>query len=164
MSNVVQLHPAASTTPLAPPPESDRRRVNVGPPRYVGERRRTTSGRTATDALKMSCPHCGCSESAVVRSRGGIEVDQVRRRRECVECGKRFSTHERVDYAQLAREAVGDLPSSATEAERQATWEEVFGLLHGLRRLANDACVANPAVDAQIQAITSSLADLEQAA
>lgn len=43
----------------------------------------------------MRCPGCQHSESRVIDSRGA--ADSIRRRRECVECGERFTTHERVD-------------------------------------------------------------------
>jgi DNA-directed RNA polymerase subunit M/transcription elongation factor TFIIS len=85
--------------------KGDRRRVDQGPPDGV-ERRQAT--RRATDALKMACPFCGASESAVVRSRGALAVDQIVRRRECAQCGKRFPTFERVDKAALMRELQAD--------------------------------------------------------
>jgi len=66
--------------------------------------RRSERRRRATDALKMACPFCGASSSAVVRSRGAIANDVVRRRRECADCGQRFPTSEVVDHAALARE------------------------------------------------------------
>lgn len=42
----------------------------------------------------MRCPKCGCDESKVVDSRPS-ENDSIRRRRECVRCGCRFTTYER---------------------------------------------------------------------
>jgi len=83
--------------------EIDRRQETLGPP-SGGERRITVSGRRATDAMKMACPFCGGSESAVVRSRGAIAADLVRRRRECADCGGRFPTTEAVDLDTLNRE------------------------------------------------------------
>lgn len=82
---------------------ADRRHApQLGPP--SGQEERRGRPRRATDALKMSCPFCGSSESAVVRSRGTVTVDQVRRRRQCAECGRRFPTSETVDVASLQRE------------------------------------------------------------
>jgi len=52
----------------------------------------------------MACPFCGCFESAVLSSRGDTVADQVVRRRECAECGRRFPTRESVDQERLARE------------------------------------------------------------
>ncbi|HIP94652.1 MAG TPA: transcriptional repressor NrdR [Leucothrix sp.] len=42
----------------------------------------------------MHCPFCGNQDTRVVDSRLANEGDQVRRRRECVTCGDRFSTYE----------------------------------------------------------------------
>jgi 5-methylcytosine-specific restriction endonuclease McrA len=81
----------------------DRRRHNLGAPDGV-ERRDVTRVRRATDALKMACPFCGASESSVVKSRGSIATDQIRRRRECGECGERFPTYERIDHELLNQE------------------------------------------------------------
>ena len=43
----------------------------------------------------MRCPKCGCTESKVVDSRPSESNDAIRRRRECVKCGTRFTTYER---------------------------------------------------------------------
>ena len=42
----------------------------------------------------MKCPHCGYEDSKVIDSRDVNET--VRRRRECLGCGFRFTTHERI--------------------------------------------------------------------
>ncbi|MCI1665378.1 MAG: transcriptional regulator NrdR [Atopobiaceae bacterium] len=43
----------------------------------------------------MRCPKCGCEESKVVDSRPSESNDAIRRRRECMNCGFRFTTYER---------------------------------------------------------------------
>ena len=45
----------------------------------------------------MTCPFCGYRQDKVVDSRESKEGDLIRRRRECLSCGKRFTTYERVD-------------------------------------------------------------------
>jgi transcriptional repressor NrdR len=45
----------------------------------------------------MKCPYCGDPESKVVDSRPSEENDNIRRRRECLKCGKRFTTFEKID-------------------------------------------------------------------
>ncbi|OCL28103.1 transcriptional regulator NrdR [Orenia metallireducens] len=45
----------------------------------------------------MRCPYCTYLESKVVDSRSTEESTTIRRRRECLECGKRFTTYERID-------------------------------------------------------------------
>ena len=44
----------------------------------------------------MKCPFCGKGDSQVLESRMVDDGTQIRRRRECFKCGKRFTTHERV--------------------------------------------------------------------
>ncbi len=43
----------------------------------------------------MRCPYCGFEESKVIDSRSADEGEAIRRRRECLECQKRFTTYER---------------------------------------------------------------------
>ena len=45
----------------------------------------------------MQCPFCHQQESRVVDSRTIMEGHEIRRRRECPGCGKRFTTYERVE-------------------------------------------------------------------
>jgi len=45
----------------------------------------------------VKCPYCGHLRDKVVDSREGKEGDVIRRRRECLECGRRFTTYERID-------------------------------------------------------------------
>ena len=45
----------------------------------------------------MKCPYCKTEDTAVIDSRLSDDGDSVRRRRECEDCGKRFTTYERVE-------------------------------------------------------------------
>lgn len=45
----------------------------------------------------MKCPFCGYTESKVIDSRPTDEWSRIRRRRECLECGKRFTTYEIIE-------------------------------------------------------------------
>ena len=45
----------------------------------------------------MKCPFCGCVESRVIDARPTDEGERIRRRRECLECGKRFTTYEVIE-------------------------------------------------------------------
>lgn len=49
----------------------------------------------------MKCPYCGQRDSKVVDSRPTEEYDSIRRRRECLSCGKRFTTYETVERLPL---------------------------------------------------------------
>lgn len=45
----------------------------------------------------MKCPYCSHPESKVIDSRPTEEGEKIRRRRECLECGKRFTTYEVIE-------------------------------------------------------------------
>ena len=45
----------------------------------------------------MRCPFCGHAESKVIDSRPTDEGEKIRRRRECISCGKRFTTYEIIE-------------------------------------------------------------------
>ncbi len=47
------------------------------------------------------CPYCGSTSNRVVDKRDNNESGVTRRRRECEECGKRFTTYERVEAINL---------------------------------------------------------------
>ena len=49
----------------------------------------------------MRCPKGGCEESKVVDSRPSENNDAIRRRRECIQCGYRFTTYERREETPL---------------------------------------------------------------
>jgi transcriptional repressor NrdR len=49
----------------------------------------------------MKCPACGYKDTKVVDSRENAEATSIRRRRECLKCSKRFTTHEYVEQVSL---------------------------------------------------------------
>jgi len=49
----------------------------------------------------MKCPYCGREEDKVIDSRSVQEGKAVRRRRQCLSCGKRFTTYEYVENVSL---------------------------------------------------------------
>ena len=49
----------------------------------------------------MKCAYCGCTQSRVVDSRQSEDGTTIRRRRECENCGRRFTTYERVEHIPL---------------------------------------------------------------
>jgi len=49
----------------------------------------------------MKCPFCSHQEDKVVDSRGSGDGSSIRRRRECLSCGKRFTTYEQVEEQPL---------------------------------------------------------------
>ena len=49
----------------------------------------------------MKCMFCGYTESKVIDSRSADENNSIRRRRECLNCGRRFTTYETVETAPI---------------------------------------------------------------
>ncbi len=49
----------------------------------------------------MKCQFCNCPDSRVIDSRPTEEGASIRRRRECTNCGRRFTTYEKVEMPQL---------------------------------------------------------------
>jgi transcriptional repressor NrdR len=49
----------------------------------------------------MRCPKCGCQDDKVIDSRASREGATIRRRRECEQCGHRFTTYEELEHEGL---------------------------------------------------------------
>ncbi|MBP2071330.1 MAG: transcriptional repressor NrdR [Thermoanaerobacterium sp.] len=49
----------------------------------------------------MKCPFCGYLDSKVIDSRPTDDSASIRRRRECIKCGKRFTTYEKVEQVPI---------------------------------------------------------------
>lgn len=49
----------------------------------------------------MRCPKCACQEDKVIDSRSSREGATIRRRRECIQCGHRFTTYEELEHEGL---------------------------------------------------------------
>jgi transcriptional repressor NrdR len=49
----------------------------------------------------MRCSKCGCQDDKVIDSRASREGSTIRRRRECIGCGHRFTTYEEVERPRL---------------------------------------------------------------
>ena len=49
----------------------------------------------------MKCPYCGYFDLKVLETRAVEETNSIRRRRECMDCGKRFTTYEKVETIPL---------------------------------------------------------------
>ena len=49
----------------------------------------------------MRCQYCGCLDSKVIDSRPTEEGSSIRRRRECLRCGRRFTTYEKIETSPI---------------------------------------------------------------
>jgi len=91
----------------------------------------------------MKCIYCGNTESKVLDSRSSDESNSIRRRRECLSCGKRFTTYETVETTPL-------LVIKSDNSRQQYDPEK---LKRGIIR----ACEKRPVSMAQIDMIVSNI-------
>jgi len=96
----------------------------------------------------MNCPFCGDSDNRVVDSRDVRSGSEVRRRRECSECGKRFTTYERVD----------ELPTTVVKRDGRRESFDREKLLTGLLRACEKLPVPRRELVAIVDAVESILA------
>lgn len=89
----------------------------------------------------MKCPYCGFLESKVLDSRLSRDQDAIKRKRECLKCGKRFSTSERVDEG---------LPMVIKRDGRRESFDREK-ILNGLKK----ACEKRPVSIASLERIVS---------
>ena len=78
----------------------------------------------------MKCPYCSYGESRVIDSRPTDEGERIRRRRECLKCGKRFTTYEVIET----------VPVVVVKKDRSRETFDRNKLLNGLLR----ACEKRP--------------------
>lgn len=91
----------------------------------------------------MYCPYCGFDQSSVLESRDAEEGVVTRRRRECVKCGKRFTTYERVGNIDLKiQKKDGSLQSFDPQK-----------LVRGIKK----ACWKRPVEEEKIQSVTDEI-------
>ena len=61
----------------------------------------------------MKCPYCACQDTRVIDSRDSRDLEAVRRRRQCVACGKRWTTYERFERPEPVSYTHLTLPTKA---------------------------------------------------
>lgn len=91
----------------------------------------------------MRCPSCGYMESKVVDSRPADDGGSIRRRRECLECGNRFTTYERL----------GDNPFVITKSDNSSEAYDRDKLFRGILI----ACAKRPITSEQISDIVDKI-------
>ena len=87
----------------------------------------------------MKCPYCAHLGDKVVDSRESKKGEVIRRRRECLECGKRFTSYERID----------EIPYMVVKKDGTRERFERHKLIAGLLR----ACEKRPVTVAALEAI-----------
>lgn len=95
----------------------------------------------------MKCPFCGFEESKVIDSRPTDENERIRRRRECLQCGKRFTTYEIIE----------DVPIIVIKKDKS---REVFDrnkILKGMLRACEKRSVTVSELESAISEIETTL-------
>ncbi len=87
----------------------------------------------------MKCPFCTFLEDKVVDSRESKDGDSIRRRRECLQCGRRFTSYERID----------EIPYMVVKKDGRREIFERNKIMAGLLR----ACEKRPISASQLEAI-----------
>ncbi|MCQ2445896.1 MAG: transcriptional regulator NrdR [Clostridia bacterium] len=93
----------------------------------------------------MKCPFCGYTESRVIDSRPTDEYTNIRRRRECLSCQKRFTTYESVEM----------LPIVVIKKDGSRQMFDRSKIMNGLMR----SCEKRPVPVAKLEALVD---DIEQ--
>ena len=91
----------------------------------------------------MRCPFCRDLDNRVVDSRLGKEQDEIRRRRECGACGRRFTTFERVETT---------LPVVVKKDGRREPFDRAK-IVSGLRRACEKRPVSIDAIEAIVDRV-----------
>jgi transcriptional repressor NrdR len=91
----------------------------------------------------MLCPFCGNIEDKVVDSRESKEGESIRRRRECLNCGRRFTSYERID----------EIPYMVVKKDGRREPYDRNKILGGLRR----ACEKRPISVSQLESIADQI-------
>ena len=91
----------------------------------------------------MKCPFCAHVDDKVIDSREGRTGDTIRRRRECLKCGRRFTTYERID----------EIPYMVIKKDGRRERFERQKILQGLLK----ACEKRPVPTPKLEAIVDDI-------
>lgn len=95
----------------------------------------------------MKCPYCGVMDNKVIDSRVSKDGEAIRRRRECMDCGHRFTTYEQIE----------DIPIMIVKKDGR---REIFNrdkVSAGIRRACEKLDVSMNAIDTIIDNLERSL-------
>lgn len=96
---------------------------------------------------EMKCPFCSFEESKVIDSRPTDEGERIRRRRECMKCGKRFTTYEVIE----------SVPLIVVKKDKSREQFDRNKLMGGMLRACEKRPVPLQTIEAAVDDIESSL-------
>jgi transcriptional repressor NrdR len=91
----------------------------------------------------MRCPFCSHTDDKVVDSREGRSGELIRRRRECLKCGRRFTTYERID----------EIPYMVVKKDGRRERFDRQKILQGLLKACEKRPVAVPKLEALVDEV-----------
>src|SRR5499433_849143 len=97
----------------------------------------------------MKCPFCGHLQDKVVDSRESKEGDAIRRRRQCLECKRRFTSYERID----------EIPYMVVKKDGRRERFDRQKVLAGVLKACEKRPVSMVQLEAIADAVEASLAD-----
>src|SRR5438045_3145708 len=97
----------------------------------------------------MKCPYCAHLGDKVVDSRESREGEVIRRRRECLDCGKRFTSYERID----------EIPYMAVKKDGTRERFDRQKLITGLLKACEKRPVSVASLEAVADRVESALQD-----
>jgi transcriptional repressor NrdR len=100
----------------------------------------------------MKCPYCSHLGDKVVDSRESKEGEVIRRRRECLECGKRFTSYERID----------EIPYMVVKKDGSRERFDRQKLVGGLLKACEKRPVSLAAVEAVADRVETTLQDRQE--
>lgn len=98
----------------------------------------------------MKCPYCESEEDKVIDSRTGKDGGSVRRRRECLKCGKRFTTYEYIEK----------IPLTVIKRDGRREPFDRQKLLQGIMTASSKRPVSIDDIEKIVDEVTSVLEDL----
>jgi len=99
----------------------------------------------------MRCPFCSASKDRVVDSRESRDHLTIRRRRECLSCGRRFTSYEQIE----------DIPYMVVKSDGSRQEFDRKKLLGGLRKACEKRPVPTAKLEAIVEAVEGRLHDRE---
>lgn len=95
----------------------------------------------------MRCPYCSRLDDKVIDSRTAREGEVIRRRRECLECNRRFTTYERIEE---------NLPVIVKKDNRRETFDR-NKVMAGLKKACEKRPISSAALEAAVDRIEKRL-------
>jgi transcriptional repressor NrdR len=97
----------------------------------------------------MRCPKCGCQDDKVIDSRASREGATIRRRRECLKCGYRFTTYEEIER--------GGLMITKRDGRREEFSTEK--LLSGIKKACQKRPISPKVIEDLVERIVNEVTD-----